>query len=191
MVICTKNNLRFFILNRFFRLRQIVKQLDHNLSYHGHIYYLSLDELLQSRFAPKSELLERKKQLEQQKIVPLSPFITPQTHLTLDDHEENILAESVSSGQAIGYLHSITSPLEDAPFGSILILPNANPDFTHLYAKARGIIFLSGGILSHGAIIAREMNIPAVVCNKLHEILKLKGSILLDANHKLIKKIQV
>lgn len=47
--------------------------------------------------------------------------------------------------------------------GEILVAPLTNPVWTPLFAVAGGLITEVGGILSHGAIVAREYGIPAVM----------------------------
>lgn len=47
--------------------------------------------------------------------------------------------------------------------GDILVAPLTNPVWTPLFAMAVGIVTEVGGILSHGAIVAREYGIPAVM----------------------------
>ncbi len=69
----------------------------------------------------------------------------------------------VSPGKVCGTTHYVTSSFESIPSGTIGIFPNASTDFTILYTKCTGIIFLSGGQTSHGAIVSREFNIPSLV----------------------------
>ena len=47
--------------------------------------------------------------------------------------------------------------------GEILVAPLTNPVWTPLFAIAGGIVTEIGGILSHGAIVAREYGLPAVM----------------------------
>jgi pyruvate,water dikinase len=47
--------------------------------------------------------------------------------------------------------------------GDILIAPITNPVWTPLFALASAVVTEVGGILSHGAIVAREYGIPAVM----------------------------
>lgn len=47
--------------------------------------------------------------------------------------------------------------------GEILVAPSTDPGWTPLFLRAGGIVMETGGYLSHGAIVAREYGIPAVV----------------------------
>ncbi len=49
------------------------------------------------------------------------------------------------------------------PKGAILVAPTTNPAWTPLFYSAAGLITESGGPLSHGAVTAREMRLPAVM----------------------------
>jgi pyruvate,water dikinase len=44
------------------------------------------------------------------------------------------------------------------------VCPSTDPAWTPLFVHARGLVVERGGILSHGAIVARDFGIPAVVC---------------------------
>jgi pyruvate,water dikinase len=47
--------------------------------------------------------------------------------------------------------------------GAILVVPSTDPSWTPAFLKAGGLVMETGGYLSHGAIVAREFGIPAVV----------------------------
>ena len=47
--------------------------------------------------------------------------------------------------------------------GDVLVAPSADPGWTPLLLRAGAIVMESGGYLSHGAIVAREFGLPAVV----------------------------
>jgi len=49
------------------------------------------------------------------------------------------------------------------PTGSILVAESTQPKLILACKKASGIITDEGGILSHAAIISRELNIPCIV----------------------------
>ena len=47
--------------------------------------------------------------------------------------------------------------------GEILVAPTTDPGWTPLFLTAAGVILEVGGTASHGAVVAREYGIPAVV----------------------------
>jgi pyruvate,water dikinase len=47
--------------------------------------------------------------------------------------------------------------------GEILVARYTNPGWTPLFNLAEGIVIEEGGLLSHGAVVAREYGIPAVL----------------------------
>lgn len=72
---------------------------------------------------------------------------------------------AVSSGQAHGPARLITHPSEGHRLkkGDVLVAPSTDPAWTPLFLRASAVVMEVGGYLSHGAIVAREYGIPAVV----------------------------
>jgi pyruvate,water dikinase len=72
---------------------------------------------------------------------------------------------SGSPGIVTGNCFLVHSPEDFArfPTGSILVARTTNPAWTPLFYSASGLITESGGPLSHGAVTAREMQLPAVM----------------------------
>ena len=58
----------------------------------------------------------------------------------------------------------LTDPRAAAPalVDYILVCPSTDPSWVPLFARAKGLIMETGGVLSHGAIVAREFGLPAV-----------------------------
>jgi rifampicin phosphotransferase len=69
-----------------------------------------------------------------------------------------------SPGLVTGLARVIRSPqgarLEP---GEILVAPSTDPGWTPLFLTAGGLVMEMGGTMSHGAVVAREYGIPAVV----------------------------
>ncbi|MET0091820.1 MAG: PEP-utilizing enzyme [Candidatus Thiodiazotropha sp.] len=72
---------------------------------------------------------------------------------------------AVGTGRARGRARILRSPEEGVRLepGEVLVAPSTDPSWTPLFLKAGGLIMETGGYLSHGAIVAREFGIPAVV----------------------------
>jgi pyruvate,water dikinase len=70
-----------------------------------------------------------------------------------------------SPGRVTGPCFRVTDPADFARFprGAILVARTTNPAWTPLFYSASGLITESGGPLSHGAVTAREMHLPAVM----------------------------
>ncbi|MDA0765831.1 MAG: PEP-utilizing enzyme [Verrucomicrobia bacterium] len=70
-----------------------------------------------------------------------------------------------SAGVVEGEVYIVSGPQDFAGFppGAILVARTTNPAWTPLFYTASGVITGSGGPLSHGAVTAREMCIPAVM----------------------------
>ncbi|MBP6218535.1 MAG: hypothetical protein KA436_08115 [Oligoflexales bacterium] len=72
--------------------------------------------------------------------------------------------QGVSPGLAEGKVfvaHSLAAA-KDVPSGSILVARSTDPGWTSLLGRLSGLVLENGGMLCHGAIIAREMGIPCV-----------------------------
>jgi len=71
----------------------------------------------------------------------------------------------VASGRVRGRVCRLLQPADGARLqpGDILLAPSTDPAWTPLFLKAGGLIMETGGYLSHGAIVAREFGVPAVV----------------------------
>lgn len=73
-----------------------------------------------------------------------------------------------SAGEAEGPVFLVLTPDDFARFpkGSVLVARTTNPTWTPLFYSAVAVVTESGGPLSHGAVTAREMRIPAVMSVK-------------------------
>lgn len=70
-----------------------------------------------------------------------------------------------SPGTARGTVFKVlsTDDFSSFPQGAILVARTTNPAWTPLFYKASAIVTESGGPLSHGAVTAREVGLPAVM----------------------------
>ena len=75
-----------------------------------------------------------------------------------------LVGVAASPGEVTGVARVILDPVgaELAP-GEILVAPSTDPGWTPLFLTAGGLVMEMGGANSHGAVVAREYGIPAVV----------------------------
>lgn len=71
----------------------------------------------------------------------------------------------VAAGIATGPACLIADPrhAERLAAGDVLVAPSTDPAWTPLFLRATALVTETGGFISHGAIVAREYGIPAVV----------------------------
>ncbi len=71
----------------------------------------------------------------------------------------------VAAGRASGNARVVHHPGENTKLltGDVLVAPSTDPGWTPLFLRARALVMEVGGYTSHGAIVAREYGIPAVV----------------------------
>ena len=92
---------------------------------------------------------------------------------------------AVSPGVVTGAARVILRTDDDqhVEAGEILVAPFTDPAWTPYFLPAAGVVMDMGGILSHGAIIAREYGIPAVVnVGPASKIIKTGQRIRVDAD---------
>jgi len=72
---------------------------------------------------------------------------------------------AASTGVVEGVARLLESPSEGGRLGAgdVLVARFTDPGWTHLFPLAGAIVTEIGGVLSHGALVAREYGLPAVV----------------------------
>ncbi len=77
--------------------------------------------------------------------------------------EGEIAGSAISSGKATGKIKVLNSPTEK-PFlkGEILVARATDPGWTPLFVNACAVVLEVGGVLQHGALVAREYGLPCV-----------------------------
>ena len=90
--------------------------------------------------------------------------------------EENGILHGVAGGGKTveGQVRLVLSPDDADVRGKILMAKRTDPGWTILFPMVKGIIIERGSILSHSAVIAREMGIPLVagirgLTDKIHD----------------------
>lgn len=98
-----------------------------------------------------------------------------------------------SAGQVEGVVRIIPGPDQADEFqtGEILVASSTNVGWTPLFPRALAIITDIGAPLSHAAIVARELGIPAVVgTGNSTSVLKTGDRVRVDGSHGIIEVIE-
>jgi rifampicin phosphotransferase len=87
------------------------------------------------------------------------------SHLEAVDEQPPLVGTGIGSEQYRGRARVASSPEDVAAMehGDVLVAPFTNPAYNTLLFIAGAVVCEQGGSLSHAAIIARELGIPAVV----------------------------
>jgi len=137
------------------------------------IYYLTFEELHEVVRTNKLDYQIIHKRKDEYK---LYEKLTPPRVITSDGEipagaykRENlpagaIVGLAVSSGVIEGRARVILN-MEDAALeaGDILVTAFTDPSWTPLFVSIKGLVTEVGGLMTHGAVIAREYGLPAVV----------------------------
>jgi pyruvate,water dikinase len=138
------------------------------------IFFLSFDEIEATAKQPEPVwqlTAQRQEEYEANKHRPWPniiqgkrEFYAHESDQTQDEHG-HLVGVAGSPGVVTGRACVIRGPEEFHRLqkGDVLVAPITNPVWTPLFAIASGVITEVGGILSHGAIVAREYGIPAVM----------------------------
>jgi pyruvate,water dikinase len=77
---------------------------------------------------------------------------------------DRLTGTPASAGTAAGKVRVIMDPVgAHLEPGEILVAPSTDPGWTPLFMTAGALVMEMGGVISHGAVVAREYGIPAVV----------------------------
>ncbi len=141
------------------------------------IFYLTVGEIKDienSRFPDIGNIkafIQKRKNDWQNQVDSDPPFITRSDgrewrNTNQKAREGNVLrGVGASSGRVTGRARIIREPAQAHLFnkGEILVAPYTEPGWAPLFLLAKGLVMEVGGALCHGAIVAREYGIPAVV----------------------------
>ncbi|KWX80248.1 phosphoenolpyruvate synthase [Paenibacillus riograndensis] len=137
------------------------------------IYHLSFEELHEAVRTHKLDYQIISKRKEEYKIYDkLTPprVITSDGEIIAGEYKrENLPAEAivglaVSSGVIEGRARVIVNmEAADLEEGDILVTTFTDPSWTPLFVSIKGLVTEVGGLMTHGAVIAREYGLPAVV----------------------------
>lgn len=161
-------------------IRQVVKEIGGRRGLGDDIFFLTYDELgstdacglpFSGTGLLSDRLRQRRERWQRLQRVSVPEVIDPDGLDTLGCLPAQAAAGAaldalaVSAGTARGPVRIWTpaKSRQDLPAGSVLVCPALDTGLTPLLLRAAAVVVERGGLLSHGALVARQLGIPAIV----------------------------
>lgn len=212
-LVSNRENLRYERTKGFGMVRRMFSALGNKLHQVGHlqdprdVFYLELAEIKALEKAPfsknlKENIAARKEEFAAYKTQkpPQERFFTYGHHFTdeyiyslekIEDAEQDLHGIGCCPGIVQAKVRVVMDPNEiDSLNGDILVTSSTDPGWVTLFPTASAIIVERGSLLSHSAIVSREMGIPCIVSvTGLLRTLKSGDEVLMDGSTGKIKII--
>jgi len=170
---------KYDIVSRYFFYKQaLLKEADHLVQINvickqEDIYYLSFEELHElvrthqqydDKISQRKEAFGFFEKLTPPRVMTSDGEILTGEYKTAELPANAIAGLAVSAGVVEGRARVILNMEEaDLDEGDILVTRFTDPSWTPLFVSIKGLITEVGGLMTHGAVIAREYGLPAVV----------------------------
>jgi rifampicin phosphotransferase len=168
---------KHYLLQGYALIRRALVELDRRYELKGDIFFLTPDELPRLVAEPAGtapqELLDSIAKRRHRRAVALSLYVP---HVLFSDDLEALdrppetdsagvlqgvpLSSGIAEGTALVVEDVRTAKMPPGDY--ILVCAKTDPAWVRLVRRARGLVMETGGVLSHGAIVARNYNLPAV-----------------------------
>jgi len=180
----TREAPKFFVVRLFARVRWALLEIGAELVQSGELarpddlFYLKFNELQalaaetpgqpgkdwQKMIAERREAFEREGLRRQIPRLLLSDGRAFYDGMTGSGPDGQLTGSPVSPGVVEGRVRVVLDPRKAGLLpGEILVCPGTDPSWTPLFLTAAGLIMEVGGMMTHGAVVAREYGIPAAV----------------------------
>ncbi|MCK4523522.1 hypothetical protein KAU15_01220, partial [candidate division WOR-3 bacterium] len=177
-----RENLRFCRTNVFGNSKKIFRSIAaifvkrDIISNINDIFYLTVDEIfayiygisVTQNLKPLIKLRKREesefadKELPERFVTGFMPYIDlPNT--SLEEYDNEISGLGCSPGTITGKIQKVYNPYSTKVNAEIMIAEKTDPGWLPIFPLFKAIIIERGSMLSHSAIVAREMGIPAIV----------------------------
>ena len=162
---------KFYLMLGYEQMRRALVELDKRYQLNNGIFYLTPKELSQLINGEDLDdvIAERKEQRELLLQIPLPDVIFSDSLNNIGTSLSTEVSDTyagvgVSAGVAQGRARVLLNPSNIRPDERdyILVCPSTDPAWTPLFMHAAGLVMERGGLLSHGAVVAREYGVPAV-----------------------------
>jgi len=187
---------KYFLMLGYDLLRDMLLDAARRLDLGDGVFLLDLEELhdaLTTGIAPL-HLIETRRELRMaERRLVLPDVITEDDLGSLGvapalEGGDRLEAFVLSGGTCSGPARIVHSPQEAGKLGKdyVLVCPSTDPSWTPLFVGATGVILERGGTLSHGAVVARELGVPAVVLPGATRLLDEGENVIIDGEHEAV-----
>ncbi|GIH24363.1 hypothetical protein Aph01nite_26730 [Acrocarpospora phusangensis] len=167
---------KYYLVVALATIRELLWQVGAELAERGSIekaedvFFITLPEArdagdLRATVARRRDEYDREMRRRHIPRVLLSDGTEPEAVATAAPAADGALTGTpASSGVVTGVARVVLDPVgAHLEPGEILVCPSTDPGWTPLFLTAAGLVMEMGGANSHGAVVAREYGIPAVV----------------------------
>ncbi len=178
-----RENLRFERTRLFGRVRKIMDEMGKRLvktkqlAEFKDVFYLTLEEAMSGNNDDYNVLIYQRKSEQQQfqnqtpppdrfhTVAPISEYETFQSAIPYTPpNGDNLSGTGACPGVVRGNVRVVLDPREASlKEGEILVAQQTDPGWVVLFPASSGLIVERGSLLSHSAIVARELGLPCVV----------------------------
>jgi pyruvate,water dikinase len=162
---------KHFLMMGYALIRRVLVELDRRHHLRGGVFFLTPDELPRLVTGEKlDDLVAERRQAHSLALSLDVPAVLFSDNLdaigrpVLVSGATDMNGTPLSHGVAEGPALVLEDPqaADAAAYGYILVCPSTDPAWVPLFLRAKGLVMETGGVLSHGAIVAREFGLPAV-----------------------------
>jgi rifampicin phosphotransferase len=166
-----RESAKHYLLKGYALIRRVLVELDRRYGLNGGVFFLTPDDL--PRLTTGEDLSGLIAERRRRRAIVLTLEVPP---VLFSDDLDAIgrpvvvegadtlqgvpLSAGVAEAPALVLDQPLTANLPSEPY--ILVCPSTDPAWVPLFVHARGLVMETGGVLSHGAIVAREFGLPAV-----------------------------
>ncbi len=161
---------KHYFLKGYALIRRILTELDRRFELDGGIFFLTPEELPDLTKREMTAVIgerRRRRELALSLHVPQVLFSDDLEAIgrAVDSSACEVLqgvplSAGVGEGHALVLERPTSATVPREPY--ILVCPSTDPAWVPLFVQAKGLVMETGGVLSHGAIVAREFGLPAV-----------------------------
>ncbi len=179
-MLALRESWKHLVMRPYAHLRWMAVEIGRRTGLNDHVFDLRVPELRQAALGPAA--VPRLRRLAELRLdrrqsfsdVHLPMVVTLDALRTLNEGatpadsgaSRFLHGQSLSPGLVCGEVRVVRHPEDistaDWPEDTILVAEATDPGWTALFLRVKGLVIERGGVLSHCAIVAREMRLPAV-----------------------------